>query len=340
MKFSAEQIAGILDGQLEGDPKVTVMGLSKIEEGSPKTLTFLANMKYEEHIYSTDAAIAIVNKSFEPTKPLPDSLTLIRVDDAYSCFAQLLEVYNEMRQKDPQIEKNAFISDSAKLGDDIYVGANAYIGENASIGSNCKIYPNAYIGDNVVVGEGTVIHPNASIYHDCQIGKKCLIHAGAVIGADGFGFAPDENGHFQKVPQIGNVILEDHVDVGANSTIDRATLGSTILRTGVKVDNLVQIAHNVEIDEHSAMAAQAGVAGSTKIGKRVMAGGQVGISGHIKIADDTKIVAQSGIPSSVKKPNMTLMGSPGIPIQDFKKSYIGFRRLPMILKKINELDKK
>tara|TARA_B100000508_G_scaffold118450_1_gene98573 strand:+ start:88804 stop:89826 length:1023 start_codon:yes stop_codon:yes gene_type:complete len=340
MEFSAGQIAGLLEGEVEGDDNAVVTGLSKIEEGEPKTLTFLANMKYEEHIYSTNATIAIVNKTFEPNKELPKTLTLVKVDDAYSCFAKLLKAYDQMRQKQPKIEKNAFISDSAKVGDDVYIGANAYIGEDVVIGNNVKIYPNTFIGDNVKVGDGTVIHPNASVYHDCIVGKNCLIHAGAVIGADGFGFAPDENGEFQKVPQIGNVILEDNVDIGANSTIDRATLGSTILKRGVKIDNLVQVAHNVEIGENSAMAAQVGIAGSTKIGKNVMAGGQAGISGHIKIADRTKIVAQSGIPSSVKKPDTTLMGSPGIPIDDFKRSYIGFRRLPMIVKKINELDNK
>jgi UDP-3-O-[3-hydroxymyristoyl] glucosamine N-acyltransferase len=340
MEFSAVQIAGLLEGTVDGDDNAVVSGLSKIEEGQSNTLTFLANPKYEEHIYTTNATIAIVNKDFVPKSDLPRTLTLVRVEDAYSCFAKLLDVYNQMRQKQPQIEKNAFISESATIGKDVYIGANAYIGEDAVIEDNAKIYPNTFIGDNVKVGEGTIIHPNASIYHDCIIGKQCLIHAGAVIGADGFGFAPDENGEFQKVPQIGNVILEDHVDVGANSTIDRATLGSTILKRGVKIDNLVQIAHNVEIGENSAMAAQVGIAGSTKIGKNVMAGCQAGISGHIKIADRTKIVAQSGIPGSIKKPDTTLMGSPGIPIDDFKRSYIGFRRLPMILKKINELDKK
>lgn len=338
MEFSAGQIAGILEGKVEGNENAIVSGLSKIEEGQPGTLTFLANTKYEEHIYSTKATIAIVNKDFDPSQALPDTLTLVIVEDAYSCFAKLLEVYDQMRQKKPQIEKNAFVSDSAKVGKEVYIGANAYIGEDAEIGDNVKIYPNSFIGDNVKVGDNTTIHPNVSIYHDCIIGKDCLIHAGAVIGADGFGFAPDENGEFQKVPQIGNVILEDRVDIGANSTIDRATLGSTVLRRGVKIDNLVQVAHNVEIGENSAMAAQVGIAGSTKIGKNVMAGGQAGISGHIKIADRTKIVAQSGIPGSVKKPDTTLMGSPGIPIDDFKRSYIGFRRLPMIVKKINELD--
>ncbi|WP_107037636.1 UDP-3-O-(3-hydroxymyristoyl)glucosamine N-acyltransferase [Brumimicrobium mesophilum] len=340
MEFSAEQIAGILEGEVHGNEQVTVSGLSKIEEGQPNTLTFLSNMKYEPHIYETKASIAIVAKTFIPTKSIPSTLTLVKVEDPYSCFAKLLEVYNQMHQKAPQIERNAFIADSAKIGEEVYIGANAYIGENAVIGNNVKIYPNSFIGDNVKVGDGTTIHPNVSIYHECVIGKSCLIHAGAVIGSDGFGFAPNEKGEFQKVPQIGNVILEDHVDVGANATIDRATLGSTVLRRGVKIDNLVQIAHNVEIGINSAMAAQAGVAGSTKIGKSVLVGGQVGISGHIKISDYTQIVAQSGVPGSVKKPNTTLMGSPAIPMDDYKKSFVGFRRLPSILKRLQEIEEK
>jgi UDP-3-O-[3-hydroxymyristoyl] glucosamine N-acyltransferase len=340
MEFSAEQIAGILEGTVVGDPNVTVTGLSKIEDGLPQTLTFLANMKYEEYIYSTGASIAIVNNEFHPSKSLPKSLTLVKVEDAYSCFAKLLEVYNQMRQKQPGIEKNSTISESAKIGNEVYIGAGAYIGDDVVIGDHVKIYPNTFIGDNVTVGDHTLIHPNVSVYHDCVIGKNCLIHAGAVIGADGFGFAPDENGEFQKVPQIGNVILEDNVDIGANSTIDRATLGSTILRKGVKIDNLVQVAHNVEIGNNSAMAAQVGIAGSAKIGKHVMVGGQAGISGHIKIADKTQIVAQSGIPGSVKKSGKTLMGSPGIEIDDFKKSYFGFRKLPYILNKLRELEEK
>lgn len=340
MEFSAEQIAGILEGEVHGNKEIMVSGLSKIEEGQPNTLTFLSNMKYEPHIYSTNASIAIVAKTFNPTKPLPSSLTLVKVEDPYSCFAKLLEVYDQMNQKTPKIEKNAFISESARVGNDVYIGANAYIGENATIGDNVKIYPNSYIGDNVKIGDNTTIHPNVSIYHDCVIGKSCLIHAGAVIGSDGFGFAPNEKGEFQKVPQIGNVVLEDNVDIGANATIDRATLGSTILRRGVKIDNLVQIAHNVELGINSAIAAQAGVAGSTKIGQGVLIGGQAGISGHIKIADGTQIVAQSGIPGSVKKPNTVLMGSPGIPLDDFKKSHVGFRRLPMILKRLQEIEEK
>ncbi|SFT75580.1 UDP-3-O-[3-hydroxymyristoyl] glucosamine N-acyltransferase [Lishizhenia tianjinensis] len=340
MKFTAEQIAGIIKGDIEGNKDVTVSGLSKIEEGQEGTLSFLANMKYEEHIYTTGASIAIVDRAFTPSKELPSTLTLIKVDDAYSCFAQLLEVYNQMRTKQPKIEQPSFIDENATIGKDVYVGAFAYIADGAEIGDNVKIYPNVYIGENVKIGAGTVINPGAAVYADCVVGENCLIHGGAIIGADGFGFAPDENGEFQKVPQIGNVVLEDNVEVGSNATIDRATLGSTILRRGVKLDNLVHLAHNVEVGKNSAMAAQVGVAGSAKIGENVMIGGQAGISGHIKIADRTKIVAQSGVPGNVKKPDQTLMGTPGIPIDDFKKSFFGFRKLPYILQKLRELEDK
>jgi UDP-3-O-[3-hydroxymyristoyl] glucosamine N-acyltransferase len=339
MEFSAEQIAGILNGEIVGNPSVTVNGLAKIEEGQPGALSFLSNPKYEEYIYVTKSSVCIVNKSFEPAKSIPETLTLVKVEDAYACFAKLLEVYSQMSKKQPKIETPSYIAENAQIGEGLYLGAFAYIGDNAKIGNNVTIYPNAYIGENVVIGDGTVIHPGASIYADCKIGRNCIIHGGVIIGADGFGFAPDENGEYQKVPQIGNVILEDNVEVGSNTTIDRATMGSTIIRKGVKIDNLCQIAHNVEIGKNTAMAAQVGIAGSAKIGEHVMIGGQAGISGHLHIADGTKIVAQSGIPSSVKKAD-TLMGSPGIPMEDFKKSYFGFRKLPFILNKLQELEKK
>lgn len=339
MKFSAENIAAIINGTIQGNPQVEVTGLAKIEEGQEGKLSFLANSKYEEFIYTTGSSVCIVNNSFEPNKPLPETLTLIKVEDAYSCFAKLLHYYDGMHRKTAKIEANAFIAESATIGEDVYVGANAYIGENVVVGKGTHIYPNAVIYDNAKIGDDTVIHANVTIYHLCEVGSKCIIHAGAVIGADGFGFAPDEKGVFSKVPQIGNVVIEDHVEVGANTTIDRATMGSTFIREGVKIDNLCQIGHNVEISNHSAMASQAGIAGSTKIGKHVLIGGQAGISGHIKIADGTQIVAQSGIPNSVKKAD-TLMGSPGIPIDDFKKSYFGFRKLPFILKKLQELEQK
>lgn len=339
MEFSAEQIAGIIQGEIVGNSSVIVNGLAKIEEGNEGKLSFLANPKYEEYIYSTGSSICIVNDTFVPSKELPSTLTLIKVENAYACFAKLLEFYDQMKRKQPKIEPNSFVSETAKIGENLYIGANAYISDGAVVGDNVVIYPNSFIGDNVKIGNNTIIHPNVSIYSDCQIGNNCVIHAGAVIGADGFGFSPDENGVFSKVPQIGIVIIEDNVDVGANSTIDRATMGATIIRKGAKIDNLCQVAHNVEIGENSAMAAQVGIAGSAKIGKRVLIGGQAGISGHITIADGTMIVAQSGIPNSVKKPE-TLMGAPGIPIEDFKKSYFGFRKLPFILNKIQELDQK
>jgi UDP-3-O-[3-hydroxymyristoyl] glucosamine N-acyltransferase len=338
MKFSAEQIAGLLSGTIEGDQSVTVSDLAKIEEGFEGALSFLANPKYEEHIYTTKSSICIVNQSFIPSKLLPENLTLIRVENAYSCFAQLLEMYSQLNKKQPKIESPVFISDSAKIGNDPYIGAFAYISDNAIIGDCVVIYPNVYIGENVEIGANTILHPGVKIYADCKVGSNCIIHAGVVIGADGFGFAPDDNGVFKKVPQIGNVIIEDDVEIGSNSTIDRATMGSTFLRKGVKIDNLCQIAHNVDIGRNSAMASQAGVAGSTKIGERVLIGGQVGISGHLHIANDTKIVAQSGIPSSIKTAD-TFMGSPGIPLDEFKKSYFGFRKLPFLLKKVQELEK-
>lgn len=340
MEFSAAQIAQLVDGRIHGDESAVVSGLSKIEEGQPRTLTFLANMKYEEFIYETGASIAIVNVDFEPRKELPSSLTLIKVPDAYACFAKLLEHYNQLNKKQPGISERAVIADSASLANDVYIGPGAVIENGASIGEGAVIYPNSFVGENVKIGKNTTVHPNVTIYHNCEVGDNCIIHAGAVIGADGFGFAPDENGNFSKVPQIGNVILENDVEIGANATIDRATMGSTILRSGVKIDNLVQIAHNVEIGKNSAFAAQVGIAGSTKVGERVWAGGQAGISGHIKIADDTKIVSQSGIAGSVKKSGQTLMGAPAYDMQEYKKAYFGFRKLPYILKKLRELEDK
>jgi len=339
MEFSAEQIAGILNGEVVGNADITVRGLSKIEEGTEGTLSFLSNPKYEEYIYTTGASICIVNNSFTPSKPTPTTLTMIKVEDAYSCFAKLLEFYDQMRKKEPKIENPSFIADSATIGADLYLGAFAYIGENSKIGNNVVIYPHVYIGENVTIGDNCVLHPGATVYVDCVIGNNCTIHAGTIIGADGFGFAPNENGEFQKIPQIGNVVIEDNVEIGSNCTIDRATMGSTVIKKGVKLDNLVQIAHNVEIGQNTVMAAQVGVAGSAKIGNNVMVGGQAGISGHIHVADGTKIVAQSGIPNTVRKAE-TLMGSPGIPLEDFKKSYFAFRKLPQILKRLQEIENK
>ena len=339
MEFSASQIAAIVNGEIIGSSSVIVTDLAKIEEGQEGTLSFLSNPKYEEFIYTTKSSICIVNKDFIPVKPLPLSLTLIKVENSYSCFAQLLELYDNLNKKEAKIEQPSFIDNSAVIGSDLYLGAFAYIGKNVEIGNNVVIYPNVYLGDNVKIGSNTVLYPGVSIYFGCKVGENCIIHAGTVVGSDGFGFAPDSEGVFQKIPQIGNVIIENNVEIGSNCAIDRATMGSTFIREGVKIDNLCQIAHNVEIGENSALAALVAVAGSAKIGKRVMIGGQAAINGHLSIADDTKIVGQSGVVKTVKEA-VTLMGTPAIPLNDFKKSSVGFRKLPFILSKLEEIEKK
>jgi len=339
MEFSASQIAAIVNGEIIGSSSVIVTDLAKIEEGQEGTLSFLSNPKYEEFIYTTKSSICIVNKDFIPVKPLPLSLTLIKVENSYTCFAQLLELYDNLNKKEAKIEQPSFIDNSAVIGSDLYLGAFAYIGKNVEIGNNVVIYPNVYLGDNVKIGSNTILHPGVSIYFGCKIGENCIIHAGTVVGSDGFGFAPNSEGVFQKIPQIGNVIIENNVEIGSNCTIDRATMGSTFIREGVKIDNLCQIAHNVEIGENSALAALVAVAGSAKIGKRVMIGGQAAINGHLSIADDTKIVGQSGVVKTVKEA-VTLMGTPAIPLNDFKKSSVGFRKLPFILSKLEEIEKK
>jgi UDP-3-O-[3-hydroxymyristoyl] glucosamine N-acyltransferase len=339
MEFTAEQIAGLLNGEVIGNPQASVSALAKIEEGQPGALSFLSNPKYEVYIYTTASSICIVNQSFEPSKALPETLTLIKVADAYACFAQLLALYDSMNKKEAIIEQPSFIHESAQVGNNVYIGAFAYIGANVKISDNCQIHPNAVIQDNASIGPNTILYASVNIYKECHVGANCIIHAGTVIGSDGFGFAPDENGVYSKIPQIGNVVIEDDVEIGANCTIDRATMGSTFIRKGVKIDNLCQIAHNVDVDQHTAMAAQVGIAGSAKIGKHVMIGGQTGIAGHLSVADHTKIVAQSGIPSTVKKAD-TLMGTPAIPINEYKRSHFGFRKLPGLIQKIYELENK
>jgi UDP-3-O-[3-hydroxymyristoyl] glucosamine N-acyltransferase len=339
MQFTAAQIAGMLSGKVEGDSDAQVSNLSKIEEGKPGTLTFLANPKYVEYIYTTGASVAIVGNDFVADKPLPTTLTLIRVADAYGSFAKLLEAYNQFRQPKPQIDAQSKIAETAKVGANVYVGAFAYIGENAAIEEGVKIYPGCYIGDNVRIGKNTTIYPGVRIYADCIIGAECTLHSGVIIGADGFGFVPNSENNYSKVPQIGNVIIEDHVEVGSNTSIDRATLGSTIIRKGVKLDNLIQIAHNVEIGENTVIAAQTGIAGSTHIGKNCMIGGQVGIVGHLKIADGTKIAAQSGVGKDITEPNTIVQGSPAFAIMDYKKSYVGFMKLPELMGQIKDLMK-
>ena len=336
MKFTAAQIAVILEGEVEGNPEIEVSKLSKIEEGGPESLSFLANPKYTQFIYTTKASIVIVNKIFKAEKEI--NSTLIRVEDAYKSFSKLLEYYNQVKMNKTGIENPVFISKSAIYGENIYIGAFAYLGENIKIGNNTKIYPNVYIGDNVTIGDNVILFSGAKIYSDTIIGDNCVIHSSAILGADGFGFAPNEKGEFIKVPQTGNVIIEDNVDVGAATSIDRATLGSTIIRKGVKLDNHIQIAHNVEIGKNTVIAAQTGIAGSTKIGENCMIGGQVGIVGHITIGNNVKIQAQSGIGRNVKD-NEILQGSPALPYSDYNKSYVHFKNLPKTMNRINILEK-
>ncbi len=337
MVFTAGQIAGILEGEVLGNPEVAVHKLAKIEEGEIGSLTFLANPKYTSFLYNTKASITIVNKDFKPEQAY--TTTLIKVDDAYESFSKLLEYYNQVKDTKVGLESPVFKSDTATHGENLYLGAFSYLGDNVSLGNNVKIYPNVYIGENVSIGDGVTVFAGAKIYSETVIGKNCVIHSGAILGADGFGFAPNNKGEFTKIPQTGNVILEDNVDVGAGTTIDRATLGSTILRKGVKLDNQIQIAHNVEIGEHTVIAAQTGVAGSTKIGKYCMIGGQVGIVGHIVIGDYVKIQAQSGIGRNVKS-HEVLQGSPALNYGDYNKSYVHFKNLPKIINRIDNLEKR
>lgn len=336
MKFKAQQIADILKGDIIGNPDEEVSTLSKIEEGEKGSLTFLSNPKYSSFLYTTNASVAIVNKTFVPEKEV--KTTLIKVENAYKAFSKLLEFYNEVKNNKLGREQPHFIADSAKIGDNEYIGAFSYIGENVVLGNNVKIYPNSYIGDNSFIDDNTTIFSGVKIYSETQIGKNCKIHSGTIIGADGFGFAPNENGEYKAIPQIGNVIIEDNVDIGSVSTIDRATLGSTIIRKGVKLDNQIQIAHNVEIGYNTVIASQTGIAGSTKIGDNCMIGGQVGIAGHLKVGNNVKILAQAGISKNVKDDEI-VNGTPAFKVQDFNKSYVYFKNLPKIVSKINQLEK-
>ncbi len=339
MEFSAKQIAELLGGEVVGDESIKVNTLAKIEEATLGSLSFLANPKYTDFIYTTGASVVIVNKTFIPEKNLPETCTLVKVDDAYACFAKLLDVYNQIRNNKVGIEANSFIHESAKIGNNCYVGTFAYVDEGVVVGDNTKIHPNVKVGRNVKIGTGCNLNSGVVIYDECVIGNNVTIHSNTVIGADGFGFAPNSENQYHKVAQIGNVIIEDHVEIGANSTIDRATLGSTIIRKGVKLDNLIQIAHNVEIGENTVIAAQSGVAGSTKIGKNCMIGGQVGIVGHLTIADEVKIAAQSGVGQNVTVPGTILQGSPAFAVGDYKRSYVMFRNLPAINAAVNKIQK-
>ncbi len=337
MKFTAIQISEILNGEIEGNPNEEIFKLSKIEEGEKGSLTFLSNPKYQNYLYTTKASVAIVKKDFIPEKKL--NSTLIKVDDPYQAFSKLLEYYNKIKLHKSGIESQSFMHTSVKYGADLYLGAFAYISQDVILGDNVKIYPNVFIGNNVVIGNETTIFSGAKIYSETQIGDNCTIHSGAIIGSDGFGFAPNKNGVYDKIPQIGDVIIEDHVDIGSCTTIDRATLGSTIIRQGVKLDNQIHIAHNVEVGRNTVIAAQTGVAGSTKIGENCKIGGQVGIVGHLNIGNNVKIQAQSGIGKSLKD-NVVVQGSPSLPYNDYNKSYVHFKNLPEIATKINELEKK
>jgi UDP-3-O-[3-hydroxymyristoyl] glucosamine N-acyltransferase len=338
MQFSAAQIAALVNGKLEGDPEVLVNNFGKIEEAQTGQLAFLANPKYEEYLYSTHASIIIINESQVLKEKV--GATLILVPDAYLAFASLLSKYQEMmNQQLTGIQEPAYISKTASLADNVFIGAFAFIGNNVKLGKNVKIYPQSYIGDDVSIGDHSVIYPGVKIYHRCVIGEHVTIHAGSVIGADGFGFAPQADGSFKKIPQMGNVVIEDYVEVGSNATIDRATIGSTLIKKGVKLDNLIQIAHNVEIGSNTVIAAQSGVSGSTKLGKNVMVGGQVGIVGHIQIADGSKINAQSGVTKSMKIPNSAVTGSPAFDYTSALRAQAAARKLPEFEKRIIELEK-
>ena len=336
MQFSANQIAQLTNGTVEGNGDVMVSTIAKIEEGQPGAISFLANPKYTHYIYETQSSIVLVKDDFVPEKPI--SATLIKVADPYATVAQLLQMVAQMTE--PQysgIEQPSYIAEGVELPDDVYVGAFAYIGRGAKIGRGVKIFPQAYIGDNVVIGDNSIIKPGVKIYHNCRIGKRCIIHGGAVIGADGFGFAP-VNDQYDKIPQIGNVELDDDVEIGANTCIDRATMGSTRIGKGVKLDNLIQVAHNVEIGENTVMAAQVGIAGSTKIGARCMVAGQVGFAGHITVGDDNQIGAQSGIPNSVGS-GLRLMGYPAIEARDFARNIVYIKNIPKMQERISALEK-
>jgi UDP-3-O-[3-hydroxymyristoyl] glucosamine N-acyltransferase len=338
MEFSAVQIATLINGRVEGDPAAIVTSFGKIEEAKAGQLSFLANPKYEEHLYSTGASVIIIGEMQELKQPI--GATLIRVADAYLAFAQLLEKYQAMQsQQMTGIQQPVYIHATARTGNHVFIGAFAYLGENVVVGDGAKIYPNAYLGDRVVVGENSVIHAGVKIYHDCIIGRNVTIHAGTVIGSDGFGFAPQADGTFRKVPQIGNVVIEEDVEVGANTTIDRATIGSTLIKAGAKLDNLLQVAHNVEIGNNSVIAAQSGISGSTKVGNNVMIGGQVGIVGHLHIADGSRINAQSGVSKSIKVPNSSVTGSPAFDYTAALRSQAAARNLPELEKRVAALEK-
>lgn len=337
MQFTAKEIGGLLKGTVEGDDSVAVNQLAKIEEASAGSLTFLSNPKYENYLYTTHASIVIINNDYKLTSPIKP--TLIRVENAYSSMTILLDLYTKIRLGKTGIEQPSFIHPTAKIGENAYIGAFAYIGQDAVIGDDCKIYPHTYVGDGVTIGNNALLFSGVKIYFDCKIGNNAIIHSGAIIGSDGFGFAPQADGTYNKISQTGNVVLEDDVEIGANATIDRATMGSTIIRKGTKIDNLVQIAHNAEIGKNTVIAAQTGISGSTKIGEQVLIGGQVGIAGHLQIANGTQFSAQTGVNSSITEEGKTWGGSPYMPYKDYLRAHAILRKLPDLDKKIDVLDK-
>lgn len=337
MEFTAAQIAGFLKGTIEGNPDVKVSNLSKIDDGKPGTLTFLANPKYTPFIYTTEASVIVVNLDFTAMQPVTG--TLIRVADAYSAFATLLEMFGQAHTLNTGISSRASIASSVKLGENVSVGEFTVIGKNVVIGDNSVIHSQVFIGDNVTIGNHLLVYPGVRIYHGCVIGNHCTLHSGVVVGSDGFGFAPVSGNNYQKIPQLGNVIFEDNVEIGSNTTIDRATLGSTIIRRGVKLDNLIQVGHNAEIGENTVIAAQTGISGSTKIGKNCMIGGQVGIVGHITIADNVKIGAGSGIEASITKEGAMMLGAPAIEISKARRNFIHWRNLDEIVRKVYSIEK-
>ena len=339
MEFSAGQIAALLQGELEGDPAIRVHNIAKIEEGAVGCISFLANLKYEPFIYTTQSSIVLVSKDFKPKKPV--SATLIRVQDPYLSFTMLLEEYQRLTNPVKNgTEEPCWMGEGSSIGRNAYRGAFSFIGNNCRIGDNVKIYPQVYIGDNVQIGDNSVLYPGVKVYANCVIGQHCNLGAGTVIGSEGFGFAPQADGTYRNIPQLGNVVLEDFVDIGANTTIDRATMGSTVIRRGVKLDNLIQIAHNVEVGANTVMASQTGISGSTRLGENCVIGGQVGIVGHIRLANRTSVGAQSGVSKAVKEEGSILFGSPAIEYSNQMKSTVVFKQLPELLKRVQELEKK
>lgn len=340
MTITAQALAHILGGSIEGNALAEVNRPAKIEEATEGSIAFLSNLKYENYAYTTGASILLVSRDFVPKHPI--SATLIRVDDVYASVAMLLQKFGDIAQSNaetPTVSPQAWIHDTAKIGSNVAIGPFVVVEAGAIIGDNAAIFAHAYIGKNAQVGANTTFHSGVKLYHDCQVGTNCIVHANAVIGADGFGFAPQADGSYQKIPQLGNVVIENNVEIGANTAIDRATMGSTVIRTGAKLDNLIQIAHNVEIGSHTVIAGLSAIAGSTKIGQRVMIGGQVGIVGHIQIADGTKIQGQSGVNATVKEPNTAIYGSPAMPYNQFLRAYAVFRKLPDLVQRVTKLEK-